>query len=512
MYRITCVIFLLISLLACKDKPLEDMSIDELNSHIGQVEQLLDSLLSIRSQKVATDTTGKYSAFAFTQIEEVFVSPNTATIKLKADTTLHINKIELIKDKPYQSDFVGKIELNNEGTGLIDVELDDPSFYKLKIGKQTLPLYLKTGKTLGVIVDSVHEDGIMFIGDLNKENQWLQNDTNASPANFPDSLLLNSDEVKHYSASLTGNIASTLDKSFDPDFNQLIAKKENCQANRRLLNYYSEADGLAVDSIYVVDDVLLNDADLFELYEHRKLVFEYFKQQANSKLKSTSLAIEEGRAIDYFKQKYELVDKLFTSQKIADFLKTDVVFEAIQELRSISLNPLVRNFQNDVDYEPYQKTINAKYKSEIALQKGAMAPAIYGNTFSGDEFNLKDYRGQYVYIFTWATWCGPCKVELPFYERMIEDYQDENIMFVGISVDKDKKKWTESFFYDNYPGLQVIVPGDWKSPFVRDYNMTSIPQFILINPDGEIEELNAERPTKYVKAQLSQYGIYPRAL
>ena len=117
-----------------------------------------------------------------------------------------------------------------------------------------------------------------------------------------------------------------------------------------------------------------------------------------------------------------------------------------------------------------------------------------------------------MYIFTWATWCGPCKVELPFYERMIEDYQDENILFVGISVDKDKSKWTESFFYDNYPGLQVLVPGDWKSPFVRDYNIASIPQFVLINPDGEIAELNAERPTKNIKAQLSQYGIYPRVL
>ena len=488
------------------------MTIDELNSHIVQVEQLLDSLQNIRSQKVALDTTGKYSSLAFTQLEEVFNSPDIATIKVKADTSLHLTKIKLTKGKPYQTDYSARIELNSEGTGLLDVEIDKESFYELTLGKQTLPVYLKAGKTIGVIVDSIHKDGIAFIGDLNKENKWLQNDDNLSPPVIPDSILQHTDDVKNYSATLTAAITSTLEESFDAEFNELIRYRENCQASRRLLNYNADSDSLSSDPVFAVDDFLLNNSHLFDLYEHRKLVFENFEKEANAKLDKKELALEEGRAVDYFKDKYELVDELYTSPEITEFLKTDVIFEAISTLRNISLNPLVRHFENDVDYQPYHKTINAKYKSAIALQKGAMAPSINGLTFSGDKFALKDYRGQYVYIFTWATWCGPCKVELPFYERMIEDYKDENIMFVGISVDKDKKKWTESFFYDNYPGLQVIVPGDWKSPFVRDYKMTSIPQFILINPEGEIEELNAERPTKYVKAQLSQYGIYPRAL
>jgi thiol-disulfide isomerase/thioredoxin len=512
MFKFAYVIFVVVALIACKDKPLQDLTIDELNSHIDQVENLLDSLQNIRSYKVAQDTTGKYSALAFSQIEEVFVSPNTATLKLKVDTTLQLSKIELVKNKPYQADFAKSIKLNNEGTGLLDVEIGGQSFYELKIGNRTLPIYLKAGKTIGVIVDSIDEKGIVFIGDLSKENQWLQNQTNESLAIIPDSILISNEDADEYSALVTQNILSTLDDSFDSEFRQLIAKKENCQANRRLINYYTDLDNLSVDSAFVVDELLLNDTELFGLYEYRKFIFEYFEQQANSELSNIAIAKTDGKLIDYYHNKYGLVDELFDNEQIANFLKTDVIFEAITQLGNISVNPLVRHFQNEVNYKPFQKTINAKYKSTIAPQKGALAPSISGVTFSGEEFNLEDYRGQYVYIFTWATWCGPCKVELPYYERMIEDYENENIMFVGISVDKDKKKWTESFFYDNYPGLQVIVPGDWKSPFVKDYNMTSIPQFILINPDGEIEELNAERPTKYVKAQLSQYGIYPRAL
>jgi len=502
-----------VNLFACKDKPLGDLTIDELNTQIGQVEQLLDSLNYIRSQKAAQDTTGRYSALTFTQLEEVFESPNTATIKLKADTTLQIKKIKLTKDKPYQTDYTRTVDLNNDGTGIFDVEVDNQSFYNLKIGKRTIPIYLKSGKTLGVIVDSIDAEGIVFIGDLHNENQWMQIDGKTTPAVFADGILQNnSDDVKNYSASLTENVLSTLDEGFDSDFKELITQKEYCQEKRRVLNYYYDTNTLSMDSVFVVDDSLLNNKALFELYEYRKLIFEYFEHKANLNLESGFLVVEEDRAIDYYKNKYSLVDKLFTNKHVRAFLKTDVVFEAISQLRNISLNSLVKNFEEDVDYQPFQKTINDRYASIIKPQKGAMAPSISGVTFSGDKFHLKDYRGQYVYIFTWATWCGPCKVEIPFYERMIEDYTDENIMFVGISVDKDKKKWTESFFYDDYPGLQVIVPGDWKSPFVKAYNMTSIPQFILINPEGEIEELHAERPTKNIKAQLSQYGIYPRVL
>ena len=287
----------------------------------------------------------------------------------------------------------------------------------------------------------------------------------------------------------------------------MVLQKEYCQKNRRILPYSSQAATAAN-----VDEEFLNRADLFGFYEFRKLIFEYLEIQAEQKLENYNEVVEEGREVEYFTSKYELIETLFSEQKIIEFLKTDVLFEAIAKVRHTGLNDLVRRFQNEVTYQPFQTTINSRYISIIKPSKGAIAPSIKGVTFAGEDFDLLDYRGQYVYIFTWATWCGPCKVELPFYERMIEDYQDENILFVGISVDKDKSKWTESFFYDNYPGLQVLVPGDWKSPFVRDYNIASIPQFVLINPDGEIAELNAERPTKNIKAQLIQYGIYPRVL
>jgi len=501
-------------IVACNQKPLDSLSIEEIDKQIVQLEGLLDSLQSIRSEKIAVDTSGQYTAVSLTQLEEVFDNPKTATIKIKADTSLHLSKLMLVQDMPYQTDIKKAIQLNEGGTGFLDIELEQTSDYKLRIGKLEVSVFLKPEETIGVLIDSIDANGVTFIGDLQQENQWMLNQSNSSSATVPDSILhaLSSADnfssaLNEYSTRLYTNHTSSLDASFDEDFINMVVQKEECQKNRRNLKYLPEAD-----STFIVDEELLNRSDLFGFYEFRKLIFEYLEIQADRKLENYNTVVEEGREVEYFTSKYELIETMFSKQKIIEFLKTDVLFEAIAKVRHTGLNTLVRRFQNEVAYQPFQTTINSRYISIIKPSKGAIAPSIKGVTFAGEDFDLKDYRGQYVYIFTWATWCGPCKVELPFYERMIEDYQDENILFVGISVDKDKSKWTESFFYENYPGLQVLVPGDWKSPFVRDYNIASIPQFVLINPDGEIAELNAERPTKNIKAQLSQYGIYPRVL
>ena len=499
-------------IVACNQKSLDKLSIQEIDEQIVKLEDLLDSLQTIRLAKIAVDTSGQYTAVSLTQLEEVFDNPKTATIKIKTDTSLHLSKLMLVQDMPYQNDIAKIIQLNAEGTGILDVEVEQTSDFKLRIGKMEVSIFLKPEETIGVLIDSI--DGIAFIGDLQQENQWMLNQSNSTPATVPDSVLhalTSTDDfsvaLNDFSTSLYNNRTASLDESFDKDFKNMVLQKEYCQKNRRILPYSSQAATAAN-----VDEEFLNRADLFGYYEFRKLIFEYLEIQAEQKLENYNEVVEEGREVEYFTSKYELIETLFSEQKIIEFLKTDVLFEAIAKVRHTGLNDLVRRFQNEVTYQPFQTTINSRYISIIKPSKGAIAPSIKGVTFAGEDFDLLDYRGQYVYIFTWATWCGPCKVELPFYERMIEDYQDENILFVGISVDKDKSKWTESFFYDNYPGLQVLVPGDWKSPFVRDYNIASIPQFVLINPDGEIAELNAERPTKNIKAQLIQYGIYPRVL
>ena len=506
--------FIIISLISysCRDKPLDQLSIAELDKHIAQAQIILDSLHSVRNLKVAADTSGLYASPSETVISHLLAVDSSVTIKGKILDSLISKTIRINKDRPYQKDFNIKMDIEEDGSFKVDLDVE-AGFYNLDYANESHSIYLAPGQNMVIIFDST-EHKLMFGGDLAEENMLYQNIDIALGDYIDHALkhdfksnpkLLATHIAKRDSFySVKSNLLSATRHELDLSFIDLLDKKCLYAQARCNLKHGDLINDLSQEGL-TESRIDMNDESLFSLYEYRKFIFESFEIIGESLLKDN-----DNNNILYHTAKYKLVDSLFTSKKISDFLKTDVVYEAIANIHSSAVNPLIYLYQNEVDDHSFRESINRRYNSIIHPLPGTLAPEITGVTFEGDDFRLSDYRGKYVYIFSWATWCGPCKVELPFYERMLEDYAEENIVFIGVSVDKDKKKWTESFFYNHYPGIQVLVPGDWKSPFVRDYDVKSIPQFILIDPQGVIIDTDAQRPTKAIKAQLSNYGIFPK--
>ncbi|HLA56839.1 MAG TPA: TlpA disulfide reductase family protein [Flavobacterium sp.] len=129
--------------------------------------------------------------------------------------------------------------------------------------------------------------------------------------------------------------------------------------------------------------------------------------------------------------------------------------------------------------------------------QGNASPTFEYENFKGGKTKLEDFKGKYVYIDTWATWCGPCRAEIPHLQRVEEKYKGKNIEFVSISIDtkKDYEKWKKMVADKSLGGTQVIADNDWNSKFVRDFNINSIPRFILIGPDGNVIDADAKRPS-----------------
>jgi thiol-disulfide isomerase/thioredoxin len=127
--------------------------------------------------------------------------------------------------------------------------------------------------------------------------------------------------------------------------------------------------------------------------------------------------------------------------------------------------------------------------------------------YKGGKSKLEDFRGKYVYIDVWATWCGPCRAEIPFLKEIEAKYHDKNIAFVSISVDvkNDTEKWRNLVKDKQLGGVQLIADNDWKSKFVTDYGITGIPRFILIDPKGNIVKADAPRPSSsQLKTELNE--------
>lgn len=142
------------------------------------------------------------------------------------------------------------------------------------------------------------------------------------------------------------------------------------------------------------------------------------------------------------------------------------------------------------------ETYADKLYSNTKLAKGAASPKFvdYEN-HKGGNTSLDDLKGKYVYIDLWATWCIPCKQEIPSLEKVEKKYHDKNIAFVSISMDhpKDHEKWRKMVTDKKLSGIQLYAKDD--KTFSKAYRINSIPRFILIDPNGNIIDADAPRPS-----------------
>ncbi|WP_196893225.1 TlpA family protein disulfide reductase [Aureivirga marina] len=158
-----------------------------------------------------------------------------------------------------------------------------------------------------------------------------------------------------------------------------------------------------------------------------------------------------------------------------------------QEMKSIQM------------FEDYiQKNYERNHLNATKFKKGNPSPTFsdYEN-YKGGTTSLADFKGKYVYIDVWATWCGPCKKEIPALKELEKEFHNKNIEFVSISVDKKQnhEKWKNMVKDKELSGVQLFADNDFKSKFIQEYGINAIPRFILIDPSGNIVDSNAPRPS-----------------
>ncbi len=138
-----------------------------------------------------------------------------------------------------------------------------------------------------------------------------------------------------------------------------------------------------------------------------------------------------------------------------------------------------------------------KQSMAVSAMAGKPSPTFNYENHKGGSTKLEDLKGKYVYIDTWATWCGPCLREIPSMKKIEKKYHGKNITFVGISIDakKDHEKWRKMVDSKQLGGVQLFADNDWNSKFIQDFGINSIPRFILLDPQGNVVDANAPRPS-----------------
>ncbi|MDR1414521.1 MAG: TlpA family protein disulfide reductase [Odoribacteraceae bacterium] len=149
--------------------------------------------------------------------------------------------------------------------------------------------------------------------------------------------------------------------------------------------------------------------------------------------------------------------------------------------------------QLEVDNEEVKQNI-------VAPRPGDPSPALNAEDINGKTVTLADFRGKYILIDVWATWCTPCRTEIPALKAMEEKFTGRDIVFVSISVDKNKEAWSNMVKANNMTGHQLWIGQNHK--FSIAYAIRGIPRFILIDREGNIID-------PYMKIRPSNPALLP---
>lgn len=405
--------------------------------------------------------------------------------------------------------------LDSSGNAVLEFKSDHPVLGFVKVGDLEASAFSKPGDEFKIVLDSLQKpEGIRYEGDEAEVNDYI---------------------VKCWAERL--RVDKTNDKYyFQLDLNEFLAVKDSLQANyEKLYSALKEKTNL---------DPELNK--ILEIQQKMNIIYfvhTYVRSKYGSQdeipesIKSIIDKVpDDSLALKYKMSAYSLVVNAFLESRIyaplyrkfkdlspdsINGMMPVMAFDKIEKtdypafLKEFLFAKNVNNYLIFNGITPEVETVFSKFKKTskdkdylsalkkaydkwLSIGPGKPAPNFSGDTPEGKKISLSDLKGKVVYMDVWATWCGPCKTELPFSKKIQKDFKNnDQVVFLYMSIDESIADWHNMLKKDkDFVGIHINQkqhqqPGAiWES-----YLMTGIPRYVLIDADGKIVQSNASRPS-----------------
>jgi peroxiredoxin len=178
--------------------------------------------------------------------------------------------------------------------------------------------------------------------------------------------------------------------------------------------------------------------------------------------------------IDKLKKNTEMYASLMAIQALDPDRYADI-YKAVDQ-------GLIKKYPNERNVKMFHNVVLSMLSTAI----GQPAPEIELETPEGKELALSSLKGKVVLIDFWASWCGPCRKEMPNVVKAYAKFKNKGFEIFGVSLDQDKARWIEAIQKDGITWPQVSDLKQWQSSVVRQYNIQGIPYTVLLDREGNI--------------------------
>lgn len=409
----------------------------------------------------------------------------------------------------FQYEFDGKEDKTREY--LFPDELDGVRLFFSCHGDFTY-IELKAGETITIELTG---NGYHFRGANELKNEYLYDFCQLAYRSFPSALcdaiaktnVLKKNPILSSSELFSKAKLKKLETLENRCLKQLKASKiddADFVRQQRVLIKYLQEDILLSDYAYaksmkyefpesylrLMESITFDDADLLD-YPRFRIVLSDFARYLKEEEKIPS------DVINYLancarKIKDQQVRESYIIYNLNELVQRKMTFNLLRIFDSC--RPLVKTQERCKAYE-ICRGMAENLLLTIPTDGEKAFPFAYKNQ-DGKLVKLSDFKGKYVFVDIWATWCGPCKAQMPYLKQLEKEMHGKNIEFVSISVDmpQDRQKWLDYVKENEMAGHTLMADNAFKDEMMIKYGIKAIPRFILIDPEGNIVSSNTPQP------------------
>lgn len=368
-----------------------------------------------------------------------------------------------------------------------------PQYSGITYGIKYFPIYIGGEEPIGFEFSADHDDWeVVFSGGMKDINEYLFRKVKSVSTDF-----FRYDEqrmIEEVDKILEKNLEVLKKCDLPEDFTAIEAKRLKYFTYKDLDSYAFNHRWLAglesfePNEVYYdkMKELVAQDEELVSVFAYRRFLEKGIPVIVAKGMKEASPKEQTMKEAEFVLANYD-------DPGLRRYLLDYFISGYVAEHGTAGAEDLVVIYKENIADSSRMEEFEGMVGDWSKLVKGASSPEFTYVDAKGDTIGLSSLRGKYVYIDIWASWCGPCRREIPALKALEKEFVGKPIAFVSISCDKDPEAWKKAMEEEKVEGIQLIAGGDLS--FLKAYMVQGIPRFILLDKEGKIIDPKMTAPS-----------------